>query len=258
VLPLVLAASLVLAGCNEDEPEAVAAPETCESQASASPPAEPLGQGPGNDVVQAIPWAAPEVSEYELREAGFLEGTGIISIEAAGELVSLSQVFCDSAGNSDSRVVLADADDLNPWAMERIVVGAEEDTRIEVRASYTTDAAAFESIAGQSENRQTRDRQANSFDSEQHLFIGRTIPFDDGYETEYRAMDAATTETRTVDLEVTKRETIEVPAGEFDTWKVEFRYGSSTTTAWYTVDPPHYLVKANVLDFDYLLKALPD
>jgi hypothetical protein len=232
---------VTFASCDEGDREAVAAPDTCESQASLAPPGEPLEEGPGNDVVQAIPWTAPEVSEYELREAGFL-----------------SQVFCDSEGNSDSRVVLADADDLNPRAMERIVIGAEEDTRIEVRASYTADAAAFESIAGDSENRQTRDRQDNSFDSEQHLFIGRTIPFADGYETEYRAMDAATTETRTVNVEVTERETIEVPAGRFDTWKVEFRYGSSTTTAWYTVDAAHYLVKANVLDFDYLLKALPE
>jgi hypothetical protein len=249
---------VTFASCDEGDREAVAAPDTCESQASLAPPGEPLEEGPGNDVVQAIPWTAPEVSEYELREAGFLEGTGIITIQAQGDLVSLSQVFCDSEGNSDSRVVLADADDLNPRAMERIVIGAEEDTRIEVRASYTADAAAFESIAGDSENRQTRDRQDNSFDSEQHLFIGRAIPFADGYETEYRAMDAATTETRTVNVEVTERETIEVPAGRFDTWKVEFRYGSSTTTAWYTVDAAHYLVKANVLDFDYLLKALPE
>jgi hypothetical protein len=209
-------------------------------------------------VVENIPWTTPESGEYELVEADRTEGSGTLTIESDGELVALRQSFSDDAGNSDSRVVLADPVTLDPRSMERIIVNADEETRTEIRASYTEDAAAFESVTAGEQVNQTRDREPNSYDSEQHLFIGRTIPFSEDYQANYRAMDAATTQTRVISIEVAGRETVEVPAGEFETWKVEFKHASSRTTAWYTVDPPHYLVKARVLDFDYLLKALPD
>ena len=48
------------------------------------------------------------------------------------------------------------------------------------------------------------------------------------------------------------KETIKVPAGEFETWKVQLMNGQA---AWYTVDSPHIPVKiqGNVFDF-YLLE----
>jgi hypothetical protein len=210
------------------------------------------------DPVGAIPWTAPEISEYQLAERGDIVGTGFFRIEADGENVRLVQEFKGDNGSSDTRTVIAEAESLGPISMERTVLNEDGSPRTQIRASYTEDAAAFESTTGERTVTQTRNRAPNSFDSEQHLFIGRTITLSDGYQAHYRAMDAATTQSRVIDLRVTEQEMVEVPAGEFLAWKVEFRHASATTTAWYSVEPPYYLVKAKVSDFEYLLVTEPE
>ena len=42
---------------------------------------------------------------------------------------------------------------------------------------------------------------------------------------------------------MTGQQTITVPAGTFDTWRLQVRNGRATRVAWINVEPPHEIVQ---------------
>ncbi len=64
----------------------------------------------------------------------------------------------------------------------------------------------------------------------------------------------------TVRLSVAQQERVEVPAGIFETWRLQVRSGRATRVAWIGVDYPHPLVRWDNGEQIFLLEqsaALP-
>lgn len=75
------------------------------------------------------------------------------------------------------------------------------------------------------------------------LTIARSLPLAEKYITSLNSFLPVVGIMERVTVEVRKRERVTVPAGEYDTWLVEFRTTDRTTQAWIAVDAPYPVVK---------------
>jgi hypothetical protein len=75
------------------------------------------------------------------------------------------------------------------------------------------------------------------------LTLARSLPLAEKYATRINSFLPIVGIVETVTVEVRKREQVTVPAGEYDTWLVDFSTPDRTTQAWIGVDAPHPVVK---------------
>lgn len=81
-----------------------------------------------------------------------------------------------------------------------------------------------------------------TLDNEQGLQTFRSLPLGPGFRTTYTNLSAAGG-TIPFTIEVAAEERLIVPAGQFDTYRVNLDFGASRHEAWYGQEPPHLLVK---------------
>jgi hypothetical protein len=84
---------------------------------------------------------------------------------------------------------------------------------------------------------------ANAYENESSLWLWRTLPFAEDYRARYVSVNVVERKRQTVELEVTGQQTITVPAGTFNTWRLQVRNGRATRVAWINVDAPHQIVR---------------
>ena len=81
------------------------------------------------------------------------------------------------------------------------------------------------------------------YDSQSSLWIWRTIALGEGFEANYVSVNPRDASQVTARLVLVDRQTIEVPAGSFETWRLQVRNGRDTRIAWIHVEPPHEIVQ---------------
>jgi Protein of unknown function (DUF3108) len=216
------------------------------------------------DIVEQVPWSDGEVSTYELEDDdGDSAGEGTLSVVAQGGESVLAQDFFDEGGNSDCWRLTAGAEDVKPVEVTREIVRVEDDDedRVEITVNYAGDFVESVFSAGDDSRTEEADLPENAYDSLSEVFLVRTLDFQDGLEVAWNSVFAARPdgldiESDPVIFEVVGQESIEVPAGEFETWRIEIRGGfGQSRTAWVAVEPPHQLVR---LDFDFIVYQLAD
>lgn len=222
------------------------------------------------DVVTGIPWSAPDTQTYQLHEteSGKPVGTTTLSIERQGDAFALTQSTKDDKGNSDTSVVSADASTLKPTGSTRTITDSKQRTLFETTyESIGTDKCS----AGQQVDIKRSDFSPpdstdpdstreivkcvpdHAYDTDESLFLWRTMKFGDGEEVTYQTM--AMGDAHLVTLTVQSKEQVTVPAGTFETWKVEIASERSRQLAWFTTSPDHRLVQyVNNQDQTFLLQ----
>lgn len=194
-------------------------------------------------VVSNIPWTAPEEARYRLLDGDEERGTGVLRIEAEDGTFRFSQEF-ESEEFSDRVVAVADADTLRPVSVERVIEGPEGPRRWEVE--YENGVAMVVQRTEDDERRDELAAPGRSYDGWTDVFLWRTVDFREGYEATYADVltaDLAKPQIITQTIKVTRMETVEVPAGEFDTWRVEISSSGGSQTAWYADTPERELVR---------------
>ena len=81
------------------------------------------------------------------------------------------------------------------------------------------------------------------YDNESSLFLWRTIRFEEGYEASYYSVLANQRSHKLVTVRVAGTEEVTVPAGTFQTWRVEIRFDGTKQVAWYADTPERTLVQ---------------
>ena len=202
--------------------------------------------GPTQDIVASIPWGDQERAEYVIVDRGSREerARGSLSVIRQGNEFELHLRFDDEhAGTSDESVVLVDAETLKPSFVRREFIGEEAST---VEGAYDP-AEGIVIISEIMEDGETRDvplrLKENYYDNDSSLFLWRTIPFEKGYEASYHTVVTGGNTQRRVTLEVLGPEEITVPAGTFQTWRVEIRTAARSQIAWFADTPEHVLVQ---------------
>ena len=217
---VLLASLLVVAACTDDE--------------SIEP----------SDIVSTIPWPDNERAEYVLFERDDLEtefGQGVLTITRQRGQFELRLHF-EGGGDTDESVIVVDATTLKPATVRR-EVGREGTT---VTGEYKPDEEIVDVIITDADGdmRTIPIRlEEPYFDNESSLFIWRSIPFKEGFKGSYQSVQTNQGQLVQVTLEVTGRQQISVPAGTFETWRVEIRIGGTKQVAWYADTPQRELVQ---------------
>lgn len=217
-----LAAVLLLAACAEDNIKAT-------------------------DIVTRIPWPDTERATYRvLDDDGEEVGTLEMSVDPEGDdayLLGQHFSFPGREFTNDAAAVVGRAE-LQPRRTTYVIDGP--DGVASCSAEYEGSDVTVLNIREDGERTDTLDVPNIAYDSWSDLFIWRTIDFAQGFEIEYADIVAcqapAPPQRLSVKLEVTGGEMIDVPAGTFDTWRVEIDAGRDQK-AWFTTDDAHILVR---------------
>jgi len=208
------------------------------------------------DAVVGIPWSAPDTQTYELDQNGSQVGTTTLTVERQGDAFALTQATKDDKGNSDTSIVNADATTLKPRSSTRSIVDSSQRTLFETtyesigtdKCSAGQQVSIKRSVFSPPDNtKPDSTRQIvkcvpdHAYDTDQSLFLWRTIDFGEGKSVTYQTM--ATGDAHLVTLTVVGKEQLTVPAGTFETWKVEIASERSRQNAWFTTTPDHRLVQ---------------
>ena len=219
LLASTLLAALLLTACVVDEPVAT------------------------KDIVSTIPWQDGERTEYLLldRDGDEERGRGVLTVTRQNGAFELGLRFSDE-NDSDEVVVLVDATTLKPISVRR-----------EISRQATTVTGEYDSEEGiiritiidkdGDERPVPLRREENYYDNESSLFLWRTIPFEEGYEASYYSVLANRRSQELITVRVAGTEEVTVPAGTFQTWRVEIRFGGTKQVAWYADTPERTLVQ---------------
>ena len=195
------------------------------------------------DIVSVIPWADREQAEYVLLDEGEEVGRGTFSITRQGDQFELQLRFVGQ-GESDDTVVLVDAVTLKPHSVRRQVSKQSKTTVGEYDpAEGIVQITEIDDDGG--ERVVPQRLEEHYYDNESSLFLWRTIRFEAGYAASYHTVLVNQGAQRVVTLEVVGKEEVTVPAGTFDTWRVEMRSQGTTQVAWYADTSERPLVQYN-------------
>ncbi len=90
-----------------------------------------------------------------------------------------------------------------------------------------------------------KDIPSDARDQRTILMMARLLPLASNYSVRFNSYLPVADLLDRVTLTVRKQEEVDVPAGSFNTWRVDLDTGDSEVTAWIGVDPPDPLVKYN-------------
>jgi hypothetical protein len=225
-----LIAALLLAGCYQDE--------------------EIITQ----DIVESIPWPDHEEADYAIydREDRDLEeqhGSGTLIVDKTGDQYEFQINFDGTPGTefagTDTTSVLVDAETLKPDFIRRERHLEDEDTIVEGTYDHETAVLTIKfNEDGEERTLPIRLDRENYYDNDESLFIWRTIPFAEGYKANYNTVLTNVRTIQGLTIEVKAREEITIPAGTFDTWRLEIGGESGLhQVAWFAATPDHRLVK---------------
>jgi hypothetical protein len=180
-----------------------------------------------------------------LDRLGVAIGEGVLSTDREGDGWLFDQIFestpADSAPNRDTSTVATTAEMLPLWS-ERVIDRA--DAPESYRFEYDHEAEEGISLVtrdGDEERREVRLRTP-VYDNESSVWLWRTLELGEGFEARYVSLSPLDRSQQTVSLAVTDRVEVEVPAGTFETWRLQVRSGRATGVAWIEVAAPHRVV----------------
>jgi hypothetical protein len=200
------------------------------------------------DIVSVVPWPDEERAEYLLLDADDEEeiGEATLSIERQGgryELGASSRSTGEGPQEEDESVVVVDAETLKPLTVRREILQDGETSVLRGEYDEAADVIRItEEDADGDERTVPRRLEDNYYDNESAIFLWRTVPFEEGYEARYHTVQIQGAQP-IVTVRVTGRETVTVPAGTFQTWRLELKAGGVEQTAWYADTPERLLVQ---------------
>jgi hypothetical protein len=197
---------------------------------------------------QPAPWAAGEVSEYAVTD---LNGQ---SAGIARYAIEIGTGPSNSDGWSIRREIAAQGvnevldvemtADYRPLTSLMVRTAGQRQQQETVRATYNRGQVDLELTTVQ--NVTTYERAnipSDARESNVLLMIVRGLPLAEGYATRINTYLPIAGLLETFTVSVLDTEVVTVPAGVFDTYKVELRTRDYTTLAWYSQDESRVLVK---------------
>lgn len=245
-----VAGALLLAGCGDE----------------AEPTTSKIFQGPV--------WDGPERANYDvLYENGDLYGSCQLETEPNGETTTVYRLCSDAEGEGhrDDGMAIVDSETLTPIESERVQVDMESRmertmtgtysdelallTRLDVSLDDPTDVDV--DLETERELPQPDEGSPNPgfYDDETLYWLMRGIPLEEDWEGAYHNIHLGTARIVVAEVAVEGQETIEVPAGEFETWRVQLRTASVTQHFWVDVAAPHRVIQADIERVRYALRS---
>lgn len=212
------------------------------------------GGGDTEDIVRSVPFGDGERLVYELVDAdGAIVGRGVFTTTAQDDALGLVQIYEEIETPSGERpiidvaTVVVDATTLKPRISERTIQRREPSDDEWYLAHYESGDGEPQLVITRHSGERARARELklreHHYDSQSSLWIWRTIDLAEGFEANYVSVNPRDASQVTARLVLVDRQTIEVPAGSFETWRLQVRNGRDTRIAWIHIEPPHEVVQ---------------
>ncbi|MBI4570642.1 MAG: DUF3108 domain-containing protein [Chloroflexi bacterium] len=195
------------------------------------------------DIVSTVPWPDQERAEYVLldRDSGEEVLRGVLTSTRTGDQYELSLSFSGEQG-SDESTVIVDAATLKPLSIRR--EQRTDETRV-IEGDYDATAGLLQitEVSGDDRRAVPLRLKDHYYDNESSLFLWRTIAFAEDYKASYYTVLASQNTQHVVTLRVKGKEQVTVPAGTFDTWRLEIEAAGRRQNAWFADTPERPLVR---------------
>lgn len=203
---------------------------------------------PVQDVVETIPFQSTETARYRVLDGDDLVGAGVLDVrrDSAGAALTLEQRY-DSKDGEFSNVITAvvDADTLRPHNVSREIGGPEGERHC--TAEYGQGSVQVVNSSKDDSRTDTLALPPVYYDSAADLFLWRTIHLERGALMAYENIGTCNVFSKPdrvkTTLEVITEERVRVPAGSFDTWRVEMKGDGGTQRFWIAQTPERTLVR---------------
>ena len=211
--------------------------------------------GDTQDIVTSVPLRDGERFVYELVDAdGEIVGLGTFTTIVRGDTFELVQSYEEietrpgERAITDVSVVIVDAATLKPLASERTIQRREPEDDESYGGTYVLGGedgprlVATQLLDGEERTREL-DLREHYYENESSLWIWRAIALDEDFEASYVSVNLRDASQATARLVMVDRQTLEVPAGTFETWRLQVRNGRDTRIAWIHIEAPHEIVQ---------------
>ncbi|MDD2201651.1 MAG: DUF3108 domain-containing protein [Firmicutes bacterium] len=186
------------------------------------------------------PWQPGEVSLLDLRNShGELIAPWELRIDSDGSFI----VFTSDqrgVGYHEHSTVSADRDTLVP---NRTELTYESDRgRVKYTATYGDDRVTIQSSLPIGDEEAAIDLPDSPyFDNEQLVMVIRALPLKRGYKATLKDVITRAAMNTSITLHVVRKEKLNIPAGTFETWKVDLK--GTGRTVWIATSEPYQIVK---------------
>lgn len=211
--------------------------------ACCAPKGEPL-------VITSVLWSEDETATYSIQtQAGEMLGSATISIIQDSNTWVLTNHEVVNNMPDDIKLTV-NAKDLKPLSEERTLViptgGSIPEGTWKISATFSEDKLTVEAETPQGHQGPAEFKlPEDAFANDEVLFLLlRALPFAEGYTAHFTDVILwPNVQMPQVTITVICKETVEVPAGSFETWKVEASVAGAKQYFWYAIEKPNLLVK---------------
>ena len=199
------------------------------------------------NIVSRIPWAGADAAKYRvLDNQDNVVGTVDLTIEPQPDNTLLLHQYYDFPDKkfTNEAKVIVDPTTLEPKSSSFKIVGPQGN--LDCAGTYEDGQLKVHRIGEDGTRDDALPVPNIAYDSWGDLFVWRTLDFSKGFQIDYADVLSCTldkTQKLGVSLDVKSQESVTVPAGTFDTWKMEIHSGGATQTAWYSTDDKHTLIR---------------
>jgi hypothetical protein len=217
---------------------ACGAAATATAPATVAPTATEFLSVLGLDVA---PWQNGSTADYEWLDAsGAKIGTSQFDFSLNVGVWTITEK--DAVSGLDQTIAIQiDAATLAPLGEQKTIHTGS--SNVDLVTKYENGQLTINANVNGQNRTASLDVPANAIDNDQLLMTLRALPFAQGYKVEYVVIVADNGLKVNTTVAVQGKETVDVPAGSFESWRVQIAAGQSTQTAWYQVAAPHNLVE---------------
>lgn len=191
------------------------------------------------------PWTNGELSSFTILSATGSEmgsiDLGVIMEPEDGHVGQVKFIHEFHSRDLDKRCeIIADANTLKPMSST-----LDRESALSGHATITAEYGDTTASVGITSQRGTEQAdvtlpETKYFDSEQVLYVLRSLPMHKRFKASINPVDPASAKVSQVIVQVVGKETISVPAGDFDCWRVDLR--GMGMRAWISASEPYQLV----------------
>ncbi len=113
----------------------------------------------------------------------------------------------------------------------------------DIRARYDAKKLVMEADTPQGKQQVERNLSGVVYDNAQILMTLRALPLSDRYQSKFEFVQTKNVSRGEMTVKVVGREKVQVPAGEFDCYRVEMSIQGAKQSSWYSTDAKRWLVK---------------
>ena len=188
-------------------------------------------------------WKNNERFEYQVlaSQDGSNAGSGVVEIRLASDATTIEQTY---QFGEVTQHMLTQIHPQNLRPISGLLELSGTPNAFTLTSEYRDGKLSVKAKTADGEKSATGDIAVDAIDNDSALMVLRNLPLGDGFSVPFNNAVASGAAQVQATLTVTGRETVSVPAGTFETYKVQLSFGGGQPQmVWYEVAAPHRMIQ---------------